>query len=457
MVVQHPHDDTVFRRATTLGAQGLVHLATGTLPAPSPLTLDDALAKAERGECRLAVVVSSSQLPNKLRYLLLVGPRVPKQALVASASTRTPGLVTAADVADEGREITFTPGGRTATRDLARRIEATEAAKVPVLALWGGFAGFALGLALLALRWPKLTKAARISLVFAAAGTVALLPAALATTVLGHISLFVAATLVLGAALGRHGVRPLLMVVVVLVVLDTVFRGGMVANATLSGFYGSGIRFYGIGNEYMGMVIGAALMSVPKRGLSGVGIGLTLLLGLPFLGANAGGAMAAVVAFFPPTQKRWWRLGLPFLVVAVLAVLDRLQPGAAQSHIGQAAGKGPSAWGEIILRKLAMNARLTVAGPTLAGIVAVGLGVWQLRTLLPRVNPELRARVAQGFWGAGGAIAFNDSGTVAALLLLAPVVVTVIEQALCDFSESTSAPNASALPSPMSSASEPTP
>jgi hypothetical protein len=180
----------------------------------------------------------------------------------------------------------------------------------------------------------------------------------------------------------------------------------------------------------MGLLIGAALMSVPKKWLGWVGLGITLLLGLPMLGANAGGAMAASVAFFPPLKSRRWRILLPFLVVAALAVLDRLQPGVVQSHIGQAAGKGASAWGEIILRKLAMNARLTVAGPTLIAIVAVGIGGWQLKKLFGRLDEELKSRVIQALWGAGAAIAFNDSGTIAALLLLAPVLVVCLERLL---------------------------
>lgn len=258
----------------------------------------------------------------------------------------------------------------------------------------------------------------------------ALLPAALTTHALECLSWFLCGSLIIGVVLGRWGVRPLLGLVVVLVVLDTCAHWGMVAHSALSGYYGSGIRFYGIGNEYMGLLIGAALMSVPKRFLGGVGAGIVLLLGLPMLGANAGGAMAASVAFFPPSKKQWWRVLLPFMVVAALALLDRLQPGAAQSHIGQAAGRGPSAWGEIVVRKLAMNARLTVAGPTLIALAATAIGGWQLKRLFARLDEELQGRVVQALWGAGAAIVFNDSGTVAALLLLAPVIVTCLDRAL---------------------------
>jgi len=446
------------------GAFGYVHTATGILPEPSQEPLETLLARAERGEFRLAVVGEPLKGLPKVRPLRLIGHGIANASAVTSPSTRTLGLVTAADLVGEGRPVEVVAGGLRQMRYFGARLEGIEAAKVPLLAFWGGFAGLALFVGMAALRWSRYNTLARGLVCAAAAQTVALLPAALAPSAELAYGVFAAAAVGIAAGMGARAVRerksavvPMLGLLVVVVVLDTLLRGGMVAGSVLSGYYGSGIRFYGVGNEYMGMLIGAALMSVPQRFLGGVGAGLTLLLGLPMLGANAGGAMAAVVAFFPPSKKLWGRALLPFGVAFFLGFLDRLMPGAVQSHIGQAAGKGPSAWGTIILRKLAMNARLTVAGPTLAGIGAVGLGVWQLERLKDRLTPRLCARVGQAFWGAGAAIAFNDSGTVAALLLLAPVVVTVIEQALCDFSESTSAPSVSALPSPMSSASEPTP
>ena len=435
------------------GAFGNVHLATGELPEPSMEPLVALLARAERGEIRIAVLGEPLKGLPKIRRLRLIGKELPDGSAVISPSTRTLGLVTAADLIGEGRPITVVPGGFRQIRYLAEHFEADEQAKVPMLALWGGFAGLALGVALLALRVPRYNKLARVLLVFATAGTLALLPAGLGTEAALQLGVFVLATLVIGSILAsRHGegkgsgVVPLLGLLVIVVALDTVCGWGMVAHATLSGFYGSGIRFYGIGNEYMGLLIGAALMSVPKKWLGGVGVLLTLLLGVPMLGANAGGAMAACLAFWPPVKGKRWRVLLPFAVAIALALLDHLLPSAVQSHMGQAAGKGPEAWGEIILRKLAMNARLSVAGPTLAGIAAIVVGVWQLKRLLPRVSEELRGRARQGYWGAAAAMAFNDSGTVAAILMLAPVIVTVIEQALCDYSESISAPSALVSP-----------
>ncbi len=431
LVVSSPTDVTALKLK---GAFGYVHTATGKLPEPSTELLETLIARAERGEIRLAVVQEPLKGLPKIRPLRLVGQGIIDRSAVTSPSTRTLGLVTAADLTGEGRTVEVVPGGLGQIRYLGHWFEATEEAKIPVLVLWGSLAGLGLALGIVALRKPKLVKAARSALAVATAGTLALLPAGLATYATAQMAMFFFATLVI-AAFSRPEKRPsavtdILQLFGILVVLDTVFGWGMVAHSALSGYYDSGIRFYGIGNEYMGLLIGAAVMSVPKKWLGLVGAGVTLLLGLPMLGANAGGAMAACVAFFPPSKKYWWRAILPFGVVAALAGLDRLQPGAAQSHIGQAAGKGASAWGEIILRKLAMNARLTVAGPTLFSLVVVGVSAWQLRRLFGRLDAELQSRVVQSLWGAGAAIAFNDSGTVAALLLLAPVIVVCLEKTL---------------------------
>ncbi|WP_394794343.1 hypothetical protein [Armatimonas sp.] len=396
--------------------------------------------QAKRSEIRL-IVACDEPPPNKLGFVVVIGPGIPQYSILTSSSTRAQGIVTAADVAalvrGEPRAAYPVKTETGAWRPVwywSERIEAIRAAKVAVLVTFGLMVECILAMALLLLRRPN--PKANISqwLSVAAAGVFGLLlwsplPLAAFDAPWFHVVGFLLITPAI-AGLFSGQVKRVLLALVGLIFLDTIFGWKLVAQSPLSDYYIPGIRFYGIGNEYMGLLIGAALMGVPKKWLGGVGAGIVLLLGLPMLGANAGGAMAACVAFFPPLKGKRWRVLLPFLVVAALALLDRVQPGAAQSHIGQAAGKGASAWGEIIFRKLAMNARLTVAGPTLVAMVAVGVGGWQLKGLFTRLDEELQGRVLQGLWGAGAAIVFNDSGTVAALLLLAPVIVTCLDRAL---------------------------
>lgn len=398
------------------------------------------MEQAKRGELRL-IVACDQPPPDKLGFVVVIGPGIPPGSFLASPSTRAQGLVTAADIAAMVRGESRAASVVKTQTDVwhtvwawSMRIEAIRAAKVAVLVTFGLMVGAILLLALWQLKRSEANKQTSQWFAVAAAGVFGLLlwpatPFAEFDAPWLHALGFL---LVTGAMVGIFGgnLKRILLALVGLIFLDTLFGWKLVAQSPLSDYYIPGIRFYGIGNEYMGLLIGAALMSVPKRFLGGVGAGIVLLLGLPMLGANAGGAMAATVAFFPPSKKVWWRAILPFGVAFALAGLDRLLPGAAQSHIGQAAGKGPGAWGEIIVRKLAMNARLTVAGPTLGAIVVTAIGGWQLRKVFARLDDETQKRVVQALWGAGAAIAFNDSGTVAALLLLAPVLVVSLEKIL---------------------------
>ena len=353
------------------------------------------------------------------------------------------------------------------------RIEAAENSKNLVLGLWGTLAGVGLLLGIAATLRPKLASPAHGLMTLGAAGMVGMLlfplvapppPGLQALT-------FLLASLMLAflARIGGGRVRPvrtLLQLLALTLALDTVFHSGLAANSALSGFYVSGIRFYGIGNEYMGLLIGSVLMSVPKKILGRAGLATVLLLGLSFWGANAGGAMAATVAFFvanppfPITGK--WRGRLPvigaggmlaaILVAVLLAAIERLLPGDFQSHIGRAASGGPHLWSEIIIRKLAMNLRLAANPWTLLGVFGMvgALGLLNRGRAGERVRETLRrdddlsSRVPAAGLGALAALIFNDSGIVAAVLLLAPVLFTVVERVLCDTSASISEPAASA-------------
>jgi hypothetical protein len=80
---------------------------------------------------------------------------------------------------------------------------------------------------------------------------------------------------------------------------DALAGSPLVSSALLSDFYLTGIRFYGLGNEYTGFLLGAlltgwGLLPLPPvaRLLSPLpllGIFATLLIGLPWFGADAAG------------------------------------------------------------------------------------------------------------------------------------------------------------------------
>jgi hypothetical protein len=253
-------------------------------------------------------------------------------------------------------------------------------------------------------------------------------------------------------------------VTVLVVAADAVFGAPLVSRSPLSGYYLAGIRFYGVGNEYMGFAIGAALVgpallqqtariNLYTALLYGV---LLLALSVPMWGAKAGGAITCTVAFAialfaahgRPIGFRHIATAFVLALVAVLAMaaLDRTRPEASRSHMGIALATG-EAHGlaplvEIATRKVAMNARIATNPYTLGALLGL-VPIWLLLSqgsLGARARESLDERPAldrilpAAGWGAFAAFAFNDSGVVAALLLLAPVTAAVIESLLCDIS-----------------------
>ncbi len=415
--------------------------------------------------------------------------------LLVSPTTRTPGLVANVDIAaticamQSARATTLGGAGRaivpaqTAANPFAavdkfdKQVRATTTATVPVLVGWGLFAFTGSFLALVAAtvraRW--LADVAQVCLLIAASTFVALLPVGVIAppTPAGYamLTLLLSAAVsffafVGGIALRRPAIGLVFALTTLVIVADALFGSPLVSRSVLSGYYLAGIRFYGLGNEYLGILIGSALCAVPSLfpqtptsrrpqllwALAAVA--LTLLIGLPNFGADAGGALAGTVgfvcAFFALRDKLRLRhvaiaFALAFVVVALLAAWDAARPGSERSHIGQAAAMGThQAHGlqrlfSLVWGKLAMNARLTAAPFTLAALALfVPLFGWlragrvgqTLQTALA-ARPVLARFVPAVLWGTFAAFAFNDSGIVAALLILACLAATLLD-AVCE-------------------------
>jgi hypothetical protein len=209
-----------------------------------------------------------------------------------------------------------------------------------------------------------------------------------------------------------------------------------------------GARFYGIGNEYMGILIGSTIMAASlmvsrlneKRKLA---IALTALifiittfcLAAPNLGTNVGGTIAASVAFlttFLLFLNIKFRPKTIFIVACAVILLllsfiafDLSRPLHQQSHIGQTARLIINGgWIEIfniVNRKLAMNMKLlryTVwSRVLLASIMVLAILFYKPRGLMKSIYIE-HPIIFKGFiglvTGALVAFAFNDSGVVAA-------------------------------------------
>lgn len=235
-------------------------------------------------------------------------------------------------------------------------------------------------------------------------------------------------------------------------IIDVLAGGHLMNKAALSYDIVAGGRFYGIGNEYMGVVIGAAILGASallqltpdhrKKVLSFIGlafVGLIVFFAAPGAGSKAGGALTAT-AGFGVTMYRYLdsrlklRSGLLLisallLGVAVLAAVNYLFPAGEESHIGRAfqnlfQGNFVVIW-QIAVRKLMANIYLLRHSP-FSIILFLQALIWlalllrnrtQVQAMLTRL-PYLQAGMSGIFCGALAAITLNDSGVIGAPLLL---------------------------------------
>ncbi len=243
-------------------------------------------------------------------------------------------------------------------------------------------------------------------------------------------------------------------------IADTLLGAPLQQLSMLSYDPAGGARYYGVGNEYMGVLIGAALLgtvsltayitgerAAPRRKsifpltaaalLYGI---IVFILAAPNLGANLGGTLTAAVAF-GAAQAELTGMGAArrktvlsvaaflTLAAALLWILNGCLPQLPPSHVGRfgemVLSRGPAGFWETALRKLSMNAKLVRysiwgrALVTLVGLCAVlSLYPGGLRQRLCRERPYLVAGVTAALAGAAAALLTNDSGVVAAATLL---------------------------------------
>lgn len=226
----------------------------------------------------------------------------------------------------------------------------------------------------------------------------------------------------------------------------------------------SAARFYGIGNEYMGVLIGAACTGgagiiekmksshfVKSDVLIIAGWVIILFtLGAPNLGANVGGTIAAFFAFSITSllvrgyKVKIWHFaaiaaGLIILLVGVF-MLDSIQMVNSQTHMGQTVTlikqNGIRELFNIFERKISMNIRLfrytiwtrvfLISLATIAILFYRPVGIFK-----DTVNnhPLLFKGLVGATVGSIAALAANDSGIVAAattMIFIAPPFILLI-------------------------------
>lgn len=408
----------------------------------------------------------------RLAPILVFGSAMGR-GILSSPSTRRPGVVTLSDVAASvlaffGVEPTMSITGRpirsVQSDDVKQKLEElnSDAARHSQrqVAMRGGSV-FQSAIVLLATLTLVLTRAAKLR---RAAAWAALVP------IIVPLAMLYLTPIYSGGLSGSVAILACL-VALVLAVSILVFRSPTRALAWLSGILASslvvdiavgsplarwsiagyslveGARYYGIGNELMGSLLGATLVFVGlvlagNQALSRYrGTFAALLfaivfvfLGSPSLGANAGGSIAATVGFVTALLvRRNWRPSARGMILAgvvaasavvVVFILDSSRTGSAQSHMGRALG---SIWTgdaggflEILKRKMELNMMLVstslwsrLLGISLAASAALFWFGSRLRNNLAG-SVELRGAAAGLVVGTVAALLFNDSGVVAA-------------------------------------------
>ena len=314
------------------------------------------------------------------------------------------------------------------------------------------------GFVLLMSRW-RATGALHRALAVAGLASVALLvtfvPASLLptftwTTVLLALAAGGVILVLLASRLGREepvrAVATVAMVGLLLVVVDIAAGWKTGLTPLLGGSALDGERFFGLGNPYAGIVLSGAVLGAallpPARGVLLIAAA-ALFAGLPFLGADVGGAITlGVAAALWFGINRWGRLGWPALALAAAAAIaaaaivivsHRLLPPGA-THVSRAIDSPGGVFGavEIFWERLTLNVQTTSEVPS-AWLAVLGLPFWlwvaarspaRLRPPLEPGSPWQRAIVVLAISGMVGYVVNDTFGTASiAFLFLSAAVI----------------------------------
>jgi hypothetical protein len=219
-----------------------------------------------------------------------------------------------------------------------------------------------------------------------------------------------------------------------------------------------GLRYYGIGNQAAGIVIGsliggitvwAYVRRVEQPSNQAIwffclwAFALAIVFGYPGMGSNMGAYIAAYamgMALLAAMRGRglgWVRGAILIIIGAVIlcsfGVIDAMREASAQTHLGRAVAHametgGASLWAAAA-RKAAQNFQI-MGQPIILSLIILAVAFAVLWRLIQpwgaRHERGLRlGRVA--LWSAAVAFVANDSGVIAASFLLAGYVVGAVE------------------------------
>jgi len=401
--------------------------------------------------------------------------------ILSSPNTRWPGIVTPADVAPsvlnwlgihglgfelpkhaeeaqrdyramDGRPMQVVPAADALSRIDALGPLLTDRHRLRVV-VGEWYAGYGLVVVLLGLA-VAFAPPGRVRFAAGPALALALVPAGLALAALvppGRDGIHLAVTGMVAAGLAfvgtrsrkpERGLAAALLIAAALIAGDTVSGSWLMRRSALEMGVVNGLRFYGIGNEFMGCLVGMAVVGAaalaqfgPRGGRAAavIGAAVVLVIGAPFWGANWGGAVTAAAGFaslwlLTRERIRLRHVGLAAAMLAAGALapagLDLLRPESARSHIGASAAAllagRTGELGDVVARKLVQNYGVLRQAPWSPLAAALCAGVfWALlrRGGAGRRALEGKRWLAMGIWASliAGLVAMvvNDSGVAA--------------------------------------------
>lgn len=233
--------------------------------------------------------------------------------------------------------------------------------------------------------------------------------------------------------------------VVTCLVSDMITGQNMLKYSVLSYDPIIGARFYGIGNEFLGVIIGCGLVfsgsileknQTHKKRLVLFLITLPILIGLPWFGANIGGLITAMLGFvifilmeYKYSLKSAAKIGIISSVLSLILVLGINLIKGAESHlgkmIGQAQSNGLLTIYNMAYRKASMAVRLiryTIWSKVLVAFI-ISVSVFSLKhhyliNNLFMKNMHMKNVLISGLISCTAAILFNDSGIVTAAMIM---------------------------------------
>lgn len=283
------------------------------------------------------------------------------------------------------------------------------------------------------------------------------------STKVGYIAVTVFASVIFSAALTAALENKIKAIFLICLILQTglavdIISGSMLIKQSVFGYDPViGARFYGIGNEYAGMFIGCSLIvlgcfqelgnkRITKAAAAAYFLACTCILGLSFLGANFGGALAGISGYLLAIflvydikfNKKNILKGIIIMCLSAAVLLLTDSMGIfTQSHMGKIIkDTRMNGFGVVIStikRKVSMNIRLmryTVWTKVLLCITAV-IFIMFYKPVKQMWDIFNKYRYLRSSWisiaaSAAAGFAFNDSGIVSAAVAMIYAAFTML-------------------------------